>query len=58
MKINKILRLLALAFMIGLACILPVPITFFRKDDLPKNLIEQIDTNYNEDESDDIKEIF
>lgn len=58
MKIKKKLRLLVLAFMIGLACILPIPMTFFRKDNLPKNLIEQVDINEDEDESDDIKELF
>ena len=58
MKIKRILRLLALVFMIGLACILPIAMTFFRKDDLPKNLIEQIDINENEDEFEDTKEIF
>lgn len=46
-----------LAFLIGLACILPVPITFTRKDDVPKYLIEQIDKNQNDDEEDDIKKL-
>jgi len=58
MKIKKILRLLTLVFMIGLACILPIPITFTTKDDLPKYLIEQIDTKDDEDEEDNIKELF
>ena len=44
--------------MIALASVLPVPISFFRKDDLPKNLTEQIDTKDDEDEKDVIKEIF
>lgn len=58
MKIKKILRLLALVFMIGLACILPVPMTFTRKDDMPKYLIEQVDENDNTDEEDNIKALF
>ena len=44
--------------MIAMASVLPVPISFFTKDDLPKNLIERIDTQEDEDEKDDIKEIF
>jgi len=57
MKLKRILRLIMFALLIGLACILPVPITFSRKDDVPKYLIEQIDKNENDDEDDDIKEI-
>jgi hypothetical protein len=55
---KRFLRLLALILVIAMASVLPVPITFFRKDDLPKNLIEQIDTNKDEDEKDNIKEMF
>ena len=43
--------------MIGLATILPVPITFFRKDNLPKFKIEQIDKKQEDENKDDIKEI-
>ena len=57
MKIKRILRLLALLLMIGLASVLPVPITFFNRDKLPKYLLEQIDKKEDEDE-DDIKELF
>lgn len=49
--------MIALILMIGLACILPVPITFTRKDNLPKYLIEQLDSK-NDKEEDDIKELF
>lgn len=56
-SIKKILRLFALIFMIGLATILPVPITFFRKDNLPKFKIEQIDKKQEDENKDDIKEI-
>ena len=55
---KKGLRLFALILMIALASVLPVPIIFYRKDDLPKNLIEQIDITHDEDEKDNIKELF
>jgi len=58
MKTKRILRLIALAFFISLACVLPIPITYSRKDDVPKYLIEQIDTKENEDENEEEKEIF
>jgi len=56
-KLKRILKLFALLLMIGLASILPVPITFYRKDDLPKYLIEQVDTKEDDIEEDDIKEL-
>lgn len=56
-SIKRTLRLFALIFMIGLATILPVPITFFRKDNLPKFKIEQIDKKQEDENKDDIKEI-
>jgi len=43
---------------IALASILPVPITFYRKDNLPKYLIEQIDSKDDETEDEEVKEIF
>jgi len=58
MKIKRILRLIAFALMIGLACILPGPKTFSRKDDVPKYLIEQMDTKDDKEEDDDLKELF
>jgi len=45
------MRLFALALMIGLACILPVPMTLYKKDDLPKNLIERVEQD--EDKEDE-----
>ena len=57
MNLKRHLRLIILAFLIGLACLLPVPITFTRKDDVPKYLIEQIDKNKNDDEENDLKEL-
>ncbi len=58
MKIKKLLRHLALIFMIALASILPIPMTFFRKDNLPKNLIEQMDTKNDHTDDEDVKELF
>jgi hypothetical protein len=58
MTLKRFLRLLALAVIIAMASIIPVPITFAKKDNLPKYLIEQLDTKENEDDEDDIKELF
>ena len=55
---KRSLRLLALILMIALASVLPVPISFYRKNDLPKYLIEQIDTKEDEIEDEDIKELY
>ncbi|WP_396603156.1 hypothetical protein [Algibacter sp. R77976] len=54
---KRVLRLIALMFMIGLATILPVPITFYRKDNMPKFKIEQIDKKQENEEKDDLKVI-
>jgi hypothetical protein len=51
MKIKRIMRLFALALMIALACVLPVPMSIYKKDDLPKNLIERIEQD--EDKEDE-----
>lgn len=58
MTFKRFCRLLLLAIFIGLACILPIPITFKSKDNLPKHLTEQLDSKEDEDEIDDIKELF
>jgi hypothetical protein len=58
MNIKKSLRLIALIFMIFLACLVPVPLKFSSKDHLPKNLIENIEIKDDEDEDDILKEIF
>ncbi|MEJ2112889.1 MAG: hypothetical protein P8X62_04010 [Flavobacteriaceae bacterium] len=55
---KRILKLVALILIIVLASILPVPITFYRKDNLPKYLIEQIDAKEDETDNQDIKELF
>lgn len=48
---------MALMLMIGLASVLPVPITFYRKDSKPKFNIEQIDKKEEDTNVEDIKEI-
>ena len=58
MKTKRILRLIALMLMISMASVLPVPILLFTKDKQPKHLIEQIDTKEDDDEKDDIKELY
>ena len=59
MKKNKrILRLLLLVLIIGMAAILPVPILFYGKDNLPKNLTELVEETEEDSEIDDIKELF
>ncbi|RKE90906.1 hypothetical protein [Ichthyenterobacterium magnum] len=58
MKIKKVLRLIALVFFIAIASIIPVPITFYKKDNLPKHLIEQLETKEEDSEEDNIKELF
>lgn len=56
--IKKFIRLSAFLLMIALASVLPVPITFYTRDNLPKYIIEQIDTKDDETKDDDIKELF
>ena len=56
-KLKKILRLIVLILVICMASIIPVPINFYAKDNLPKDLIELV-VKQNDDEQDrDIKEI-
>lgn len=54
-SIKKALRLLALALIIGLATIIPVPITFYRKDNMPKFKTEQLDKKKEDHDKEDIK---
>ena len=55
---KRTFKLVALILIIALASVLPIPITFYRKDNLPKYLIEQLDTRDDDNEDDDIKEVF
>ncbi|WP_298495362.1 hypothetical protein [uncultured Algibacter sp.] len=57
-SIKKILRLLVLVVMIGLASVLPVPITFYRKDSMPKFKIEQLDKKIEVNNKEETKAIF
>lgn len=57
-KFKRFLRLFLLLLMIAMAAILPVPILFYGKDNLPKNLIELVEKTEDEDKEDDIKELF
>jgi hypothetical protein len=44
--------------MIAMASVLPVPILFYGKDHLPKNLTELVEYDAEDDEEDDIKKLF
>ncbi|WP_347922557.1 hypothetical protein [Pontimicrobium sp. SW4] len=56
-KFKRFLRLFLLLLMIGMAAILPVPILFYGKDNLPKNLTELVEKTEDEDDENDIKEL-
>jgi hypothetical protein len=58
MKLKQIIRVSALTFMIVLASVLPVPLTFYAKDNLPKHLIEMVDKKNEEDEEEEVKALF
>ena len=58
MKLKETIRVLALIFMIALASVLPVPMTFYSKDNLPQNLIGMVDKKDEEDEEDETKALF
>jgi len=57
-KIKRFLRLFLLLLMIAMASVLPVPILFYGKDHLPKNLTELVEEVAEDDEEDDIKQLF
>ncbi|MCO4821968.1 MAG: hypothetical protein KC469_07865 [Flavobacteriaceae bacterium] len=57
-SITRFLRLFILLLMIGMASILPVPILFYGKDSLPKNLTEMVEKAEDVEEEDDIKALF
>ena len=58
MKLKKNLRLIILIIIIILASLVPFPIKFSSKDNLPKHLIENVEKKDDEDEDDILKEIF
>ncbi|GAA3637391.1 hypothetical protein [Flavivirga jejuensis] len=55
--LKKTLRLFALIFMVALAAALPVPITYYKKDNAPKYTIELIEKKDDDAENEDVKEI-
>lgn len=57
-KFKRFLRLLLLLLMIAMASVLPVPILFYGKDHLPKNLTELVEDVAEDDEDNDIKQLF
>jgi len=56
-SIKKVLRLLALALIIGLAIVVPVPITLYKKDNMPKFKTEQLDKKKVDVHKEDMKVI-
>ena len=44
--------------MIFLACIVPFPMKFSRKDNLPKDLIEHVELKEDDNEDNELKELF
>ncbi|WP_262709575.1 hypothetical protein [Pontimicrobium aquaticum] len=41
-----------------MASILPIPIVYYGKDNLPKNLTELVEKNTDDDDNEDIKKLF
>lgn len=58
MKIKITIRAIALVFAIVMASFLPVPITFYCKDNLPKYLIEMVDKKEDDDDESETKELY
>lgn len=58
MRIKKFLRFLTLLIFIIMASILPVPIKFYKKDNLPSFKIEQIDKKEKEENAKDDYQAF
>jgi hypothetical protein len=54
-NLKKTLRLLGLIVIIALASVLPVPVTFYRKDNQPKFKIEQIDKKKEDDNENELE---
>lgn len=58
MRIKKFLRFLMLLVFIVIACIIPFPIQFYKKDNLPSYEIEQIDKKEEEENTEDNYQAF
>ena len=55
-KLNRVLRLIVLILVICMASIIPVPITFHSRDNLPKDLIELVKNQDKEERTQKIDE--
>lgn len=53
MRIKKFLRFLMLFIFIIMACIVPFPIKFYKKDNLPSFKIEQIDKKEEDEDTEE-----
>lgn len=58
MKTKRLLRLLALMLIVALASVIPVPMTFNRKDETPKYTVEQVDKKDDDIEKGEEKMLF
>lgn len=58
MRIKKFIRFFMLFIFIVIASILPFPIKFYRKDDLPSYEIEQIDEKEEDENEEDDYQLF
>lgn len=58
MKLKKFVRFLLLLFFLTIAAIVPFPIKFHRKDNLPAYKVEQLDKKEDEDNEDDVYQAF
>ncbi len=58
MRVKKLLYFFMLLLFIMIAAIVPFPINFYKKDNLPKYTIEQIDKKEEEDEEGDDYQAF
>ncbi|MGB5243744.1 MAG: hypothetical protein WBN16_11700 [Lutimonas sp.] len=58
MRIKKFLRFLMLLIFIIIASIIPVPIKFYKKDNLPTYEIEQIDKKEEEEDKENEYQAF
>lgn len=60
MKIKKFLRRIAFILIIIIACVIPLPFSIqsYRKDEKPTYVVEQVETKKEEDQEEDIKELF
>lgn len=56
-KLKRILRLIILIIVICIALVIPVPMIFYAKDNLPKDLIELVEEQDDEENNEDLKEI-